>query len=91
MHRFTGKEHHATQASPAVRHYRARAPNPVRNAQDSASALVHADAANDAFAALFDGVDDFDAMAREATQAPYAAEPPDSSAVAIDARRAVRR
>ncbi len=89
MHRTPSKASHATHANPAARHFKAGVSNPAEYSQKLGSRLVYGNAANDAFMALFDSFDAFDALAREATQSPF--DDVAGQAVAIDARRASRR
>jgi hypothetical protein len=89
MHRTPSKASHATHTNPAARHFKARDRNPAQYSQKLGSNLVYGNAANDAFMALFDSFDGFDAMAREATQSAF--DDVAEQAVAIDARRAGRR
>ena len=90
MHRSTAKTYGLAHSTATARAYvRRNADGTCTTAKRSAE-MLRGGAAEDAFVSLFEGFEDFDAMAREACQAPMSS-PADLASSPIDGAGERRR
>jgi hypothetical protein len=90
MHRTTAKTYGLAHSTATARAYvRRNADGTCTTAKRSAE-MLRGGAAEEAFVSLFEGFEDFDAMARDACQAPLPS-PADLASGAVDGAGARRR
>lgn len=83
MHRSTAKTYGLAHSTATARAYVRRNADGTSTTAKRSAEMLRGGAAEEAFVSLFEGFEDFDAMAREACQAPLSS-PADVAGDAVD-------